>query len=56
MLDTDLASLYLINKYGGDPDGILLGVNIPEYTDEDDVVHPAIRYDIILREQGKKNG
>jgi len=48
VLDLDLLSLYLINKYGGDD--VFLSVHIPERTDEDHVTHPAIDYDIIIKE------
>jgi hypothetical protein len=48
ILDLDLLSLYLINKYGGDD--VFISVHIPERTDEDFVNHPAIDYDIFIKE------
>jgi hypothetical protein len=49
ILDLDLLSLYLINKYGGDD--VFLSVHIPERTDADLIPHPAIDYDIIIKER-----
>lgn len=54
LLETDLASLYLINKYAGED--VFISVFIPERTDEEGLTLPSIEYDIIIKESQHGQG